>query len=68
MDKEKLFARLLDEYYDQFGEFADIMSVRVRQGIDVAIEMLQNRNGSKITFEYFTSDINEDEEPEMIYE
>lgn len=68
MEKELLFARLLDEYFDQFGDVTDIIGIRARQGIDVAIELLQNREGKEITFQYFNRERYEDQEPEMIYE
>ena len=68
MEKEILFGDLLDEYFDQFGDVTDVVSIRATEGIDVAIELLQNRNGQKITLEYFDTRINEDQQPEIIYE
>lgn len=68
MDKEILFIKLLDEYFDQFGDVTDIIGVRSRQGIDAAIELLQNRDGKEIIFQYFNRELYEDQEPEIIYE
>lgn len=68
MERQELFEQLLREYFDQHGNIGDLVAHSEEFGIEAVIEILQNRNGAKITFEYFGTEIAEDIEPEMIYE
>jgi hypothetical protein len=67
MEKQKLFQQLLREYYEQFGDISIIVDMETILGTDVAIELLQNRNGAKIV-ELYTEEPYNDIQPEYVYE
>ena len=65
--KEQELLKLMDEYFEEFGDVNVILAMEQRLGIDFAIEMLKGRNGSKIKEMYFGANY-DDAQPQYIYE